>query len=902
MNSSSRKKAAVRLLPGLLGGGLLVGVGLHLQDGREDAPRQSSRPGPVKPEADRTQGIAAARRPRATGGLFHLTGRTRETSPAPEVRESFDRPSGGWPRGWSHWQNSDAVSCKPSTVRALSAPNSLAIFGPSSAAARVWLDRPLAADVQASAALYLDSLIQAFLLVRGSGLDTARPSYYAATVARGMEVQLTRVAAGKATVLARLKSTGWVSEKWVRITLQARGDCVSVRVLRTDTSEYLGADGRWRAEPAWAIRRTDKALPGAGRVGLGRAASYSGTIYFDDVVVRGPEAGGTDAAAPAPTRQQADLPAALPRPTLPRHYSHVRIAALAYAGNPMGPFEDRLLRESVDLVVPEPAYLPHIRRVAPRTPALVYTNTSNLYLDLLTDWYAFADARGLDREAAFYHATRPQPFRGDSPSSQPVTWFWSVLRGGRSLTDLTYAARSGTHRLPLAAPGEALYLGYPERFREVHLKLVSGGRGGWSAVLEYVREVDGSGRPSRWALLPLRANTTGGWQRAGQVLFDPPADWKAALLGSRPRSFYVRLRPAGRGSPPVAQTVLGRDYVQAHGTHAGVIPVFDFQADANHDGYLDDAEYARRASGKDARFVYESRMLTESYGQMRFPTNPSGAGFRAWAVDYHRRLLRRHPLAAGLFMDNCDGRPPLATATVREPLASYARDYGVLLQAVSRAIAPRWVLANLPLNARADPLVRYNPAYMIEFAIRPLAHNYVYFEDLAAGVARRAALTSPPPLVILDSYPQGGAVTEARLQLATLAYYYLLADPQATFLMLYGGYEPSTPWQRHWQAAVAHDVGRPTGRWSMWTSGTDPSNPRLTYRVYRRRFTKALILYKPLSHARGFRGRPATGDETATRHDLGGAYRPLRADATLGNPTTSIALRNGEGAILIPGQ
>ena len=51
-----------------------------------------------------------------------------------------------------------------------------------------------------------------------------------------------------------------------------------------------------------------------------------------------------------------------------------------------GASEDRLLRESVDLVVSHPAYLKHIHEVAPRRPALVYTNSSNLYEDLLTDW------------------------------------------------------------------------------------------------------------------------------------------------------------------------------------------------------------------------------------------------------------------------------------------------------------------------------------------------------------------------------------------------------------------------------------------------------------------------------------------------------------------------------------
>ena len=74
----------------------------------------------------------------------------------------------------------------------------------------------------------------------------------------------------------------------------------------------------------------------------------------------------------------------------------------------------------------------------------------------------------------------------------------------------------------------------------------------------------------------------------------------------------------------------------------------------------------------------------------------------------------------------------------------------------------------------------------------------------------------------------------------------------------------------------------------------------MTYRVYRRSYEKAVVLFKPLSHKKGdWKMRATTGNETATRHELGGSYRPLRADGTLGEPTTTVTLRNGEGAILL---
>jgi hypothetical protein len=599
-------------------------------------------------------------------------------------------------------------------------------------------------------------------------------------------------------------------------------------------------------------------------------------------------------------------PATVTRPVVPRHHEHIRIAMLAYHGNPMGPFEDDLLQKHVDLVVPEPIYLQHIRDVAPKTPSLIYTNTSSLYTDLLADWLTYADTAGVSREAAFYHAARPATFRGDSPSSRPVAWFWRVYRGTDALTDLTYLIRAeATSRIAFGARGgEALYLGHPDRFREINFDLATGAGAGWSAALEYPTAVDANGKPTTWAALKSLTDTMAGLTKTGQLTFDPPADWKPASLANSYRLYYVRFRTTTGGSAPAARTILGRDYVGAKGRGEGVIPVFDTAADANGDGYLDDAEYAKRAPGKDARFIHESRLPCANYGQMRPAANPSSPDFRKWAVDYHVRLIGRQPLATGLFMDNSAGKPFVDARDAREPLADYAKDYGAMLADISKAVAPHWILGNTAGGLKnADAVIRQSPAYLEEFAIRPLAHNYLQFEELAETIDRRAKLTSPPPYAVIDSLPARGDPADARTQLSTLAYYYLLADPEATFLMFYGGHEPATTWRKHWAPAAAYDVGQPKEHWSRLTEGNDPSNPAMKYRVYQRTYGTALVLYKPLSHKAGdWKVQSALGDETATIHDLKGTYRPLRADGTLGEPITRVSLRNGEGAILVKSQ
>ena len=59
--------------------------------------------------------------------------------------------------------------------------------------------------------------------------------------------------------------------------------------------------------------------------------------------------------------------------------------------------------------------------------------------------------------------------------------------------------------------------------------------------------------------------------------------------------YYLRFRvtTGTAAQNPVLKTVFGRDYVNANGGTTGVIPAFDYAADTNHDGYLNDAEFAK---------------------------------------------------------------------------------------------------------------------------------------------------------------------------------------------------------------------------------------------------------------------------------------------------------------------
>lgn len=573
-----------------------------------------------------------------------------------------------------------------------------------------------------------------------------------------------------------------------------------------------------------------------------------------------------------------------PRPTGVQKYSHIRLAQLAYSGNPMGQYERDLAKNSLDLVIPNPAYLNTLETATAETPKAIYTNVSNLYGPLLTDWFQFADRTGASRESAFFHVTQATAFTGASQSSMPVNQFWGVYRGatsGGTLTDLTGEAR-GTRPagVEFGGTGQAVNVGWTDRFREINVVLNKPAIG-WTGTFEYVSEVNADGTPKTWKRLTLLSDGTAGFTKNGQLLFDPPADWKAAkLTGTSQHLYYVRAVTTG-GTGPNAKTLLGRDYVNANGQAQGTIPAFDTAADKNGDGYLTDAEYATRKAGFDARFVHESRLFYPYYGQMRFVTNPASVGIHRWAADYHTRLLAANPNADGFFVDNSNGKLPFAGTPVKESVVTFTEDFADLVGAVTRALPGKWVIANTAgSQSEGDPVAAESTGVFEEFVLRPNDVTWSGLQDVATLVSNRLNADSPSPYVILDSHPGTGSISSERTRMGTLAYYYLLADPNDTFLMFFGGYAPASAWDKVFVPAATVDVGQPTAGMNVFASGTDPQNSRLNYKVYGRDYGNAKVLFKPRSYTAGV-GTGTTDDATATTHELGGNYRVLNSDSTL---------------------
>src|SRR5262249_16766891 len=139
--------------------------------------------------------------------------------------------------------------------------------------------------VQVSASVFANALAPAGVLARGTGLDTTTPTYYAATLTRGVDIKLLRVVNGVTTTLGQVASTTYLSNQWLQGSLRTSGTNVQVFVQRTDTNQYLAADGHWQSIAVAAVNVTDSAIKGSGQAGVVKTADVTGTVYLDNFSV-----------------------------------------------------------------------------------------------------------------------------------------------------------------------------------------------------------------------------------------------------------------------------------------------------------------------------------------------------------------------------------------------------------------------------------------------------------------------------------------------------------------------------------------------------------------------------------------------------------------------------------------
>ena len=167
-------------------------------------------------------------------------------------------------------------------------------------------------------------------------------------------------------------------------------------------------------------------------------------------------------------------------------------------------------------------------------------------------------------------------------------------------------------------------------------------------------------------------------------------------------------------------------------------------------------------------------------------------------------------------------------------------------------------------------------------------------------VVSRAALTSNPSFI--QVYNHQTPALDDRSKIGVLAIYYLIQN--ANTVMLVG-----TPGQAlaYWADVYDYDIGVATGNAYEFASGTDGWTgcdlQGVPWVVLGRQYGNNLVLWRgvPWTWWGTTCGNYHPDDTTMTVKTipLGGTYRLLNADGTLGSPITTIDLENWEGAVLI---
>src|SRR5262245_33417103 len=169
----------------------------------------------------------------------------RGTVGATTYNQTFNgATTGTLPRDWSQWDDEGQFQATQSD--SLSRQTGMQANGGRLQEARAWMDTPAPADVEVSSAIHLISPASGQVLLRGSNLTSNSPSYYAVRIHRGIEVELLRVKDGASTRLGILRSSQYVSDPWIQVTLTAVGRALQVRIKRLDTNQYLNSSGKWQ--------------------------------------------------------------------------------------------------------------------------------------------------------------------------------------------------------------------------------------------------------------------------------------------------------------------------------------------------------------------------------------------------------------------------------------------------------------------------------------------------------------------------------------------------------------------------------------------------------------------------------------------------------------------------------
>ena len=297
------------------------------------------------------------------------------------------------------------------------------------------------------------------------------------------------------------------------------------------------------------------------------------------------------------------------------------------------------------------------------------------------------------------------------------------------------------------------------------------------------------------------------------------------------------------------------------------------------------------------------RVQLKIWDSMRFVVNPADPGQRAYQVD---RLSRVAQGQDGVFLDEFGGGMSGASKPCDEfaTSAEYMTAETQLISQVHDAIKPRFLLINiaeywtpadsaLVVAAGGAHLERANFPFTDRLPSRWTQIDHLLAQNVYTEFVTLWTYTDWVRSKTFPSF-QGGMYSSPleRGQLVQLASYYMAVpkDPERY------SYDQQNMWNVRpdtvWMPALEADVGHPRETRHVIASGVDAAAQK--YSIYARDFDNAYILIRPQLDWR----KQTYADSTGITVPLPAPMRPLHRDGTLGDPVSSVTLRNVEAAIL----
>lgn len=555
----------------------------------------------------------------------------------------------------------------------------------------------------------------------------------------------------------------------------------------------------------------------------------------------------------------------------------------------------------------------------------------------LKDW---ATLNRLNSEEILLHAKR------DYTSAVAAAWSqldkFDAFEGAngvlRTSNDVTYTDLTSSAYSSKVTWQGTVYVGYEEPFDQINM-VVSTPGAGIARTWEFWNG-------SSWVGLPV-TDGTASFSATGKVSFTPPSGWKRRQMNGSRSKYFVRCRLTSATTFPVTSSVRGDNWLRGAGNLCRGWD--DTSSTIVNTGEL--AYNPTPPTTASAKFRYQSRI--SYWAANHFVANPAdsqivaGSPARSWAKFVASEIDKTVAASGytGVMCDDgerdvkSDGIPAVATDFADKSGNSWAtestnkyRDIVSYVHALNPSI-------QVGINAQGKDIAKAGDWNLAEY------HTFNWKTSSPTGITASSAATvlsyddylssnNPTGRVGVMIYQDTADVVPGKTAawdrgnrgpLVALSKHYIAMNDFTVFsYYTQGGYIYSDTDQLYLKdGTVLHHASDPipnfdlVRRWGTYfpAMGVDIGIPdpngynagvrNLSWKskaeiggiqdVWRRDFTKAIVLHRPASWN--------TTDSEYTTYSsamaLGGTYYPLNADGTTGSAVTEIALRAGEGAILM---